>query len=153
MPVTAPPADEQRASPEFSLVLPALPEDIDELGHVSNIVYVRWIQDVAKAHSHAVGWDYFAYQRLGAVFVVRRHQVDYLAPVLVGDEVRLTTWIRSWSAASCVRVTEIRKASESRPAARAETQWALMAIDTGRPRRIPPEILESFARPVEPAPA
>lgn len=151
--MSRPPADEPRASPDFSLVLPALPGDIDELGHVSNIVYVRWIQDVAKAHSHALGWDYPAYQRIGAVFVVRRHQVDYLASVLVGEEVRLTTWIRSWSAATCVRVTEITRASDPRPVARAETLWALIALDTGRPRRIPPELQDSFARPVAPAPA
>ena len=28
----------------------AQPEDIDELGHVNNAVYVRWIQDAAVGH-------------------------------------------------------------------------------------------------------
>jgi acyl-CoA thioester hydrolase len=147
--VNPPAAEEPSVSPELSLILTASPDDIDELGHVSNIAYVRWVQEVAKAHSRAVGWDHAAYLRLGAVFVVRRHQVDYLAPVLAGEAIRLTTWIRSWSAATCVRVTQITNVDGPRVVARAETLWAFVAVETGRPRRIPPEILEAFARPVE----
>jgi acyl-CoA thioester hydrolase len=139
-------------SPEFSQVLAASPEDVDELGHISNIAYVRWIQEVAKAHSRAVGWDHEAYRRLGAVFVVRRHEIDYLAPVYAGESIRLTTWIRSFSAATCVRATEIAKVEGARPVARGTTLWALVSIESGRPRRIPPEIQEAFARPVPPGP-
>src|SRR5262245_23563154 len=100
--------------PEFVEELTASPEDVDELGHVSNIAYVRWIQEVAKSHSRAVGWDYPAYTRLGAVFVVRRHQIEYLAPVYVGQRVRMTTWIDGWSAASSERRTRIVRADDEK---------------------------------------
>src|SRR4051812_12638618 len=83
-------------------------EDIDQLGHANNIAYIRWIQDVGMGHSVAVGLDFAAYQRLGAVFVVRRHEVDYLRPVLRGERVELRTWIDSgFSAAKCKRATEM----------------------------------------------
>ena len=80
------------APPRFRLEVVAEPGDIDRLGHVSNITYVRWIQEVAEAHSASVGWDHAAYVRLGAVFVVRRHEIDYRASALAGDRVVLTTW-------------------------------------------------------------
>jgi acyl-CoA thioester hydrolase len=120
--------------------------DIDELGHVSNIAYVRWIQEVAKAHSAAVGLDHAAYLRLGAVFVVRRHEVEYLAPAYAGDEVRLVTWIEKWSAATSERRTRIVRASDGRELARATTVWAFISIETLRPRRIPAELVAMFAK-------
>ena len=64
--------------------------DVDELGHASNVAYVRWIQEVAKAHSERAGWAHRQYLKLGAVFVVRRHEIDYLRPALVPLEVWTT---------------------------------------------------------------
>lgn len=122
--------------------------DVDELLHVSNIVYVRWIQDVAKAHSAAVGWDHEAYIKLGGVFVVRRHEVEYLASAYAGEEIRLTTWIAGWSAATSERRTRIERVKDGRELARATTLWAFIAMDSGRPRRIPRELSEAFARAV-----
>ena len=61
------------------LVVPA--DAIDDLGHVSNVQYVRWVQDIARAHSDDVGYDISAYMDLGLVFVVRRHD-GRAAPLL-----------------------------------------------------------------------
>ena len=134
-------------SPIFTQRLTAQTEEIDELGHVSNVVVVRWVQQVAVAHSSAVGWDYEAYRRHGAVFVVRRHELDYLRPVLAGDEVLLETWIESWRAASSVRCTRISRPADRAALATARTQWVLVSTDGGRPRRIPEEIASAFLRP------
>jgi acyl-CoA thioester hydrolase len=60
----------------FRLDLVVGDDDIDALGHASNIAFVRWIQDAAMAHSAAVGLDLVAYRRLGAVLVVVRHEID-----------------------------------------------------------------------------
>jgi hypothetical protein len=56
----------------------ARPEDIDELGHVNNAAWVRWIQDMATAHWRAVADPAHvdAY-----VWVVTRHEIDYLRAV------------------------------------------------------------------------
>lgn len=141
----------ERISPIFQHRLVAHADQIDELGHVSNVEIVRWIQDVAVAHSAAVGWDYEAYRRHGAVFVVRRHEVDYLRPVLAGHEVLLETWIESWHAASSVRCTRITRADDAGPVATARTQWVLVSTDSGRPRRIPANIVASFLEPARDA--
>ena len=118
-------------------------QDIDELGHASNIAYVRWIQEVAIAHSAAVGLDFEAYRKLGGVFVVRRHEVDYLRPVLRGDLLEVRTWIDSAMAAKCKRATEIVNQSGT-VVARAVTTWGYVEIASGRPVRIPTAVREAF---------
>lgn len=133
------------ASPVFEVEIVADAGVIDELSHVSNVAYVGWIQEVAKAHSAAVGWDGGAYLKLGAVFVVRRHEIEYEAPVREGERVRAATWIEKWSAATSERHTRIVKEGGT-VAVRARTLWAMIDFASGRPRRIPREIREAFLR-------
>lgn len=132
----------------FELPIDVVDADIDELGHVSNIVYVRWIQEVAVAHSVAVGLTVEAYRTIGAVFFVRRHEVDYLRPVLRGDRLLLRTWIDSIAAAKCIRATEIVRLEPGGAetiVADARTTWGCVEIANGRPTRIPPAIRDAFA--------
>ena len=44
---------EARIPERFEITFPVAPADIDELGHVNNTVYVRWVQDIAVAHWRA----------------------------------------------------------------------------------------------------
>jgi acyl-CoA thioester hydrolase len=117
-------------------------DDIDELGHVSNVAYVRWVQDVARDHSAVLGWDFAAYQALGAFFVVRRHEIEYLQQGYEGDDVTVTTWVSSWRGASSWRETRITRGEQV--IVRARTLWALLDPDSGRPRRIPHELKGAF---------
>ena len=135
---------EEAAAPRFRQELVAGPEHIDVLGHVSNIAYVAWLQAVAEAHSAAEGWDHAAYRALGAVFVVRRHEIDYRAPAFAGERIALVTWVEWWRAASTLRRTEITRVADGALVASAATTWALVSIDGGRPRRIPDELSRPF---------
>lgn len=116
--------------------------DIDDLGHVSNLVYLRWVLEVATAHSAARGWDLAAYKQLGSVWVVRRHELDYLGQVTLGQQLVAETWVDSWKAASCVRKTELSR--DGQIVARAATTWAFMSLASGRPQRIPEVLLSAF---------
>lgn len=136
----------------FTMEVTAQAADIDEVEHVSNLVYVRWIQDVAVAHSAAVGWSFQRYREFGAIFVVRRHELDYITPVMLGQVVRLETWIDSWRAASCVRRTELYRAHDNVVVARGATTWAFMRFAEGRPQRIPEEILRQMGPAATPSP-
>jgi acyl-CoA thioester hydrolase len=131
----------------FRLEIVVTDDDIDALGHASNIVFVRWIQDVALAHSAAVGLDIEAYRRLGAVFVVVRNEIDYLRPAMRGDTIECRTWISSVMAAKCLRSTEIVRREDSELLARSVTTWGFVEMATGRPRRITDPVREAFARP------
>ncbi len=116
------------------------PADIDMLGHASNIAVVRWIQDAAVAHSAALGLSFEAYRRLGGVFVIVRHEIDYLRPALSGDALEARTWIASLMAAKCTRATEIARAVDGELVARAQTTWGFVELTTGRPKRVPDEV-------------
>jgi acyl-CoA thioester hydrolase len=126
----------------FRFPITATEDDIDNLGHVSNLVYLRWVLEAATAHSEARGWDLAAYKKLGSVWVVRRHELDYLGQVLVGQALVAETWVDSWKAASCVRHTELSR--EGQVVARAATTWAFMSLTTGRPQRISEAVLAAF---------
>jgi acyl-CoA thioester hydrolase len=118
---------------------------MDELGHVSNLVYVRFVLDVARAHSEAVGWDHAAYVRLGAVFVVRKHEIEYLAPTYAGEALTVITWVERWTAATAVRHTRIVRERDAREVTRSTALWAMVSTESGRPRRIPIEVRAAFA--------
>lgn len=129
-------------SERFTLPIVATPDDIDELGHVSNQVYLRWVLEIATAHSSALGWSYGEYRALGGGFVVRRHELDYLAPVLSGQQLRASTWVESIRSASCVRATEIFRDDEV--VFRSATTWVFISLTTGRPQRIPEPLRAAF---------
>jgi len=135
--------------PRFALEVTAQPSDIDDVNHVSNLIYVRWIQEVAVAHSTAMGWPFERYRQHGAVFVVRRHEIDYIAPVMLQQTVRMETWIEAVKAASCVRRTELFRASDGQLVCRGNTLWAFMGLADGKPQRIPEQVLQSFQPGIE----
>jgi len=129
-------------SRRFTLPIAVVAADIDELGHASNLSYVRWILDVATAHSRSFGWDHARYFESGSVFVVRRHEVDYVAQVREGEALVAETWVDDWRLASCVRRTELRRGDQV--VARGATTWAFISLASGRPQRIPDELRALF---------
>lgn len=135
-------------SERFAIPITPTAEDIDELGHVSNLVYLRWVQDVATAHSSARGWDVERYRALGAVFMIRRHEIDYIAQVSLGEALRAETWVDTWRPASCIRKTELLR--DGKVVARAATTWAMIGFATGRPQRIPEDLIALFVGPQAP---
>jgi acyl-CoA thioester hydrolase len=132
-----------RMPQRFAITITPEAADIDELGHVSNLVYLRWVLDVAMAHTRARGWDYEQYRALGAIFMVRRHEIDYIAQVTLGQTLRAETWVDSWRAASCIRKTELIR--DGIVVARAATTWAMIGLASGRPQRIPSELTSLFS--------
>ena len=124
----------------FSITVTAQPGDIDELGHVNNTVYLRWVQDVATAHWQATArpQDIARY-----IWVVTRHEIDYLRPVLVGETVTLTTWVGTPKGARFDRHVSITGPDET-PRARALTTWALIDTATRRIIRVPADVAAPF---------
>jgi len=133
----------------YLLRVRAAPSDIDGLGHVSNLVYLRWVLDAALAHSTAKGLDEAAYKARGQGWVVRRHEIDYLRAALEGDDLVVETRVAAIAAASSTRKTRIFRDGDL--LARAATSWAYVDYRTGRPIRIPEEVKSLFEiEPEEP---
>lgn len=119
-------------------------DEIDRLGHANNLVYLRWMLDAAVAHSAAQGWDTAAYERLGSVFVVRSHTIEYLRPAFIDEEITIRTWVASFRRASSLRRYEMVRASDQRTLATAATEWAFVDLAKRMPTRIHQSIIEAF---------
>jgi len=132
----------------FTYPLTVQPADIDNLGHVSNLVYLRWVQEAAIAHSTALGFPEAAYLARGEAWVVRRHELEYLRPALPGELLRIETRVATMSAASSVRKTRVLRASDGTVLCKAATDWVYIDLARARPKRVPAEISACF--PLEP---
>ena len=126
----------------FDLVVPVLPADVDGLGHVNNTVYLRWVQDVATAHWQAVA---SAESQEAVVWVVVRHEIDYKAPALPGDEVRLRTWVGNATRVTFERHTQILHLERRQLLAQARTLWCPISTKTGKPHRVSDELRAQFS--------
>ena len=115
--------------------------DIDGLGHVNNVVYLRWVQDVAAAHWESATTPA---ERADIGWVVLRHEIDYQHPAKPGDQVIARTWVGPPSAATFERHTEILRAADRRVLARARSLWCPVNPGSGRVRRIDPALHDRF---------
>ena len=127
--------------PSFTLQLTALPEHIDELGHVNNTVWIRWVQEIATAHWRAVAAPEYVEQ---FVWVVTRHEIDYRGNVGEGAVVRGETYIPGVPKGArfdrCVDFYD--NAGKLLVAVR--STWAMLDKASGRLARIRPEVAAPF---------
>ena len=125
----------------YERVFQVTADDIDDLGHVNNVVYLRWVQDVAAAH-----WESATSpaERADIGWVVLRHEIDYKHPARPGDDVIARTWVGQPSAATFERHTEILRARDQRVLAQARSLWCPVHPGTGRLRRIDPTLHDRF---------
>ena len=117
----------------FALEVRVTGADLDEQRHVNNVVYLRWVQEVAIAHWEALSSPE---QRAKLAWVARRHEIDYLAPGVLGDELALRTWVGPAEGLAFERLTEILRPRDGKVLARARTLWIPVDAATGRPRRV-----------------
>lgn len=128
-------------SPVFQMELVAGPEHIDELGHVNNAVWVRWMETVAVAHWRSVADP--AHQD-DYVWVVVRHEIDYLRAVLPGERITARTWAgENLKGAKFDRHIEFL-GEDGKARVRSRTDWAIIDKASGRPLRVPAEVIAPF---------
>lgn len=118
-------------------------DEIDELGHAGNYHYVKWLQYAAVAHTTANGWTPERYDKLGAGWVVRSHNIVYLKPAFEGDTLVIRTWVANMKPVTSLRRYEIATGAGTL-LAKAETDWAFVNRRNQRPTRIPAEVKAGF---------
>lgn len=108
-------------------------EDIDALGHVNNVTYLRYVQDVATAH-----WNHLAPAeiKLQCSWVVLRHEIDYLSPALAGDVLIAATWVGKTEGVRSIRYVELKNKKTGKLIAKACTVWCMLDSITLKPKRI-----------------
>jgi acyl-CoA thioester hydrolase len=127
----------------FSLPILVNKSDIDELGHVNNVVYVRWIQEIAAAH-----WNTLASADIKNkyLWVVLRHEIDYVSAAFEGDTLMATTWVGDSQGARSERFVQIANQETGSLIAQSKTVWCLLDGITMRPKRIDAEVIKILMR-------
>ena len=121
-----------------------VPKDaIDGNGHVNNVVYIQWIQDVAIRHSDACGGTMIL-EATDFTWVVRSHSVNYLKPAFEGDLLEARTWVAAMRRVRSLRRTAFVRASDGEVIATGATEWVMVDESTGRPCAIPENVSAVF---------
>lgn len=140
--------------------------DCDPLGHVNNAVYLGYLEQAAIDHAAAAGWPASRLRaEFGAVFVARRHEIEFPLSAFENDVLEILTWPESLSGARAIRAYQIRHIdaipgspppdrlvdpAHVPPAPKGEivvtalTAWAFADVSRGRPVRIPRTLIEEF---------
>ncbi|MCF6167011.1 thioesterase family protein [Lutibacter sp.] len=123
----------------FAFQLTITEDVLDALNHVNNVYYLQWVQNAAQKH-----WDILSTPDLNSkyVWIVLRHEIDYLYAAKLHDEIIISTWVESLYGVKSERIVEIKK--NAKLIARAKTTWCLLAKKTMKPVRIPTEIMKIF---------
>jgi len=113
--------------------------EIDALNHVNNVVYLQWVNDVSEAH-----WKKLSTNNIQSkyIWVAVRHEIDYVKPAFLGEEITLKTYIDTLKGVKSVRKVEIYRNDEL--LAKSLTTWVLLDAKTQKITRIPNEIFHLF---------
>ncbi len=123
---------------DFSMTITVSDEDIDAMNHVNNVVYVRWVQEVAEAHWNAVATEEI---KKNFLWVVLRHEIDYLTSALKDDLLVATTWVEETTGPRSDRFVQISNSITSKTIAKAKTVWCMLDGATLRPKRVDKNVI------------
>jgi acyl-CoA thioester hydrolase len=123
----------------FDYPIIVIKEDLDELNHVNNVVYISYLQEAAIAHwRSAVSQEVLDNVR----WVVKKHEIEYFKPAFKNDELIVTTWVSEFTQISSLRHYEIKRGNDI--LIKATTLWIALNAKTMKPSRVSKEIIESF---------
>jgi acyl-CoA thioester hydrolase len=116
--------------------------DLDDLNHVNNVVYIHWVQEIAKTHwkslvSNEIIKNYF--------WVLLEHEIKYLNPAFLNDKIRLKTYIEKTDGVKSSRIVEIYNKDTNKLLVTSKTIWCLINAKTGKPNRITEDIKKAFS--------
>lgn len=125
----------------FEKTITVVEDDLDQLNHVNNVRYVQWVQDMAETH-----WLQNASKTILDQFfwVLVSHKIDYKNQAVLGDELKLKTYVSSSEGFFSIRQVEIYNASNDKLLVKSETKWCLMDLKRKRPSKIPSELATLF---------
>lgn len=132
-------------SQPFIITVTVASQHQDEFGHTNNIAYLQWLEQVAWAHSNHLGLTIDTYKKLDCGCVVRKHELNYLLPTYLGDELYIATWISANDGKlSTVRDYQIIRLADNKTVFTGRTHFTTVGMVTGKPKRMPVEFIEAY---------
>ena len=130
-------------NPIYSYEFTVPPDALDENGHVNNVRYVQWMQEAAVRHYESLGGIPLT-QAIGATWVVRSHNIEYLRPAFAGERIEVRTWVVNIHRVRSLRRYRFTCLADGKLLVKGETDWVFVDAKTGAPRLIPEEIARIF---------
>ncbi len=125
--------------------------ELNRFGSVNHAVYLQWFQEAAFDASAALGYDMKAYADLGAAWVMRGIDVEFLEEAHYQDHVEVTTWVSDFRRVRSHREYQARRVRDGELLARAHADWVFIDSTSFALRRVPAEAVELFAPDGRPA--
>jgi acyl-CoA thioester hydrolase len=123
-------------------------QHIDLMRHTNNVVYLQWLEDVAWAHSIALGLGPAQYEALGHGMVVRQHELNYIQATRLGETVALATWITQADKLTMRRQYQFIRVDDGLTVFRGHSQFVCVDIAQGKVRRMPPAFFSAYGAAV-----
>ena len=129
-------------SPIYSKTIHIPESAIDENGHVNNVTYVQWMQDIAVEHCASIGG--IEAQGADSTWVVREHKIEYFLPAFLSEEIEVKTWVENIRRVRSLRKYEFTRTSDGKTLVKGETDWVFVDVKTGSPRAVPEAVIKVF---------
>jgi acyl-CoA thioester hydrolase len=130
-------------NPVYSYEFTVPADALDENGHVNNVRYVQWMQDAAVRHYESIGGIPLT-QAIGATWVVRSHNIEYLRPAFADDRIEVRTWVVNIRRVRSLRRYRFIRVADGKLLVKGETDWVFVDARTGVPMAVPEEIIRIF---------
>lgn len=128
----------------FHLSMMVASDHLDGLGHVNNVQYLRWAEDVAWAHSEQLGLGLAQFVALDYAMVARQHLLNYKAACFFGQHLQLTTWLGARNPLKMTRHYAFYRQDDGVLVFDGHTDWVCVRLSTGRPQRMPAEFRRAY---------
>lgn len=117
-------------------------EHLDAVNHVNNVVYVEWMQEIAREH-----WNKYASAVLQdeVMWMIKRHEIDYYHQAFLNDELEMETWTGDYTNVTWKRHYSIKRLSDGKKIIESVSVWIPLNSKTLRPRRVDDELINMFA--------
>ena len=125
----------------FETTITVVQDDLDELNHVNNMRYIKWVNDIAKSN-----WEQIATATIKDNFfwVLLSHNIEYKQPAYLNETLLLKTYVTKTEGVRSTRIVEIYNKNTSKILAKSETDWCLINKKTQKPARVTSEINKLF---------
>ena len=130
-------------SPIYFKTITVTKDFIDGNGHVNNVSYVQWMQDIAVEHYSSIGG--IQAQGPESTWVIREHKIEYFLPAFEGEEIEIRTWVENIRRVRSLRKYEFVRKSDGKVLVRGETDWVFVDVKTGMPKAVPEAVAKVFS--------
>ena len=129
----------------FETAITVRPDDIDMNNHVH---YSRYLDYILMARYDQMKKDYKVsmeeFVAQGYSWVASEVTIQYKRPILLQESVTVRTQVKNFHGAQALVSFWIVKGERAKIAAQGEVCYTMVSIKSGRPTRIPDEIVEKY---------